>query len=230
VDLSVFRGRRVAVIGRGQSACESAVLLSENGAEVELITRGPIHWIGSELPGTDGGLFWRLHTALTPPSPVGPFPLDWLNEHPGLTRFIARPLRKKIATRSLRAAASAWLQPRASRVRMTLGRIIVSVRALESRLILKLDDGSESTVDHVVLATGYKLDISKPGLLTPELLGKIERIDGCPVLRPNFESSAAGLHFVGCSAIPSHGPLMRFIWGAGFAARSLTRGVLAAKS
>jgi hypothetical protein len=219
----------VAVIGRGQSACESAVLLSENGAEVELITRGPVHWIGSELPGTGGGLFWKLHNALTPPSPVGPFPLNWLNEKAGLTRFIARPLRKKIAIRSLRPAASAWLQPRARGVRMTLGKIVVSVRASESQLILRLDDGSESTVDHVVLATGYKLDISKPGLLSPELLGKVQRVDGCPVLRPNFESSAAGLHFVGCSAIPSHGPLMRFIWGAGHAARSVTRSVLAEK-
>jgi hypothetical protein len=96
-------------------------------------------------------------------------------------------------------------------------------------LILKLDDGTQSTVDHVLLATGYKIDISKPGLLSTGLLDRIKQVDGCPVLRANFESSVAGLHFMGCSAVPSIGPLMRFIWGAGHAARSVTRSVLAAK-
>jgi hypothetical protein len=57
----------------------------------------------------------------------------------------------------------------------------------------------------------------------------VERIDGYPVLRGNFESSVAGLHFMGCNAVPSYGPLMRFIWGAGYAARSVTRGVLSEK-
>ena len=45
-DLGVFHGRRVAVIGRGQSACESAALLHEAGAEVELICRGDVRWLG----------------------------------------------------------------------------------------------------------------------------------------------------------------------------------------
>ncbi|HEV2000087.1 MAG TPA: NAD(P)-binding domain-containing protein, partial [Xanthobacteraceae bacterium] len=44
-SFDAFRGRRVAVIGRGQSACESAVLLSEAGAEVELLSRGKVRWI-----------------------------------------------------------------------------------------------------------------------------------------------------------------------------------------
>jgi FAD-dependent urate hydroxylase len=225
-DLGIFRGRRIAVIGRGQSALESAVLLSENGAEVELISRGPVHWIGSEVPGETK---WKLHQAITPPSPVGPFPLNWLNEMPGIMHRVSRNLRQKIAIRSLRPAASAWLMPRSKEVRMTPGRTVASVKALDSRLILKLDDGSQSTVDHVLLATGYKIDIAKPGILSPELVNMVERIDGYPVLRGNFESSVAGLHFMGCNAVPSYGPLMRFIWGAGYAARSVTRGVLSEK-
>jgi cation diffusion facilitator CzcD-associated flavoprotein CzcO len=39
-----YRGKRVAVIGRGQSGCEAAALLHEAGAEVELICRGDLIW------------------------------------------------------------------------------------------------------------------------------------------------------------------------------------------
>ena len=40
-EFSRFQGKRVAVIGRGQSALESAALLHENGAEVQVLTRDP---------------------------------------------------------------------------------------------------------------------------------------------------------------------------------------------
>ena len=50
-----FRGKRVAVVGRGQSACESAALLAEAGAEPVLICRGPIRWFGAGAPAVSGG-------------------------------------------------------------------------------------------------------------------------------------------------------------------------------
>ena len=40
-DLSTFRGRRVLVVGLGQSALESAALLHEAGASVEIVGRRP---------------------------------------------------------------------------------------------------------------------------------------------------------------------------------------------
>ncbi len=39
-----------------------------------------------------------------------------------------------------------------------------------------------------------------------------------------------GLHFIGASAVASYGPLMRFIAGAGFAARAVTKRVLGQRS
>jgi cation diffusion facilitator CzcD-associated flavoprotein CzcO len=95
VDLSSFKGLRVGVIGRGQSATESAVLLAEVGAEVELISRGPVHWIGSETASVapPDGLKWKLHKALTPPSGVGPFPLNWTVEVPGAIHRLPAGLR-----------------------------------------------------------------------------------------------------------------------------------------
>jgi cation diffusion facilitator CzcD-associated flavoprotein CzcO len=81
-----LRNRRVAVLGRGQSACESAVLLSEAGAEVELISRGDVRWIGSENPGADSGkeLVWSIHKVLTSTGAVRPFPLNWLVDMPAI--------------------------------------------------------------------------------------------------------------------------------------------------
>jgi hypothetical protein len=47
-----------------------------------------------------------------------------------------------------------------------------------------------------------------------------------PVLNGGLESSVRGLHFVGVAAVASFGPLLRFIAGAGFAARRVTRAAL----
>src|SRR5438876_11910703 len=46
-DLRRFRSGRVLVIGGGQSALESAALLHESGAKVEVVVRQEVvHWIG----------------------------------------------------------------------------------------------------------------------------------------------------------------------------------------
>jgi len=47
------------------------------------------------------------------------------------------------------------------------------------------------------------------------------------VLANGLESSVPGLHFIGASAVASFGPLLRFVAGTGFAARTVTRAVLA---
>ncbi len=91
---------------------------------------------------------------------------------------------------------------------------------------VELDTGLR-VYDHVLLATGYDIDISKLRILAPDLLERIACADGSPVLAAGFESSVPGLHFVGASAAASFGPLMRFIAGARYAARSVTRAALA---
>ena len=45
-DLTVFAGKRVLVVGGGQSALESAVLMAERGAEVEVaVRRAEVVWL-----------------------------------------------------------------------------------------------------------------------------------------------------------------------------------------
>jgi hypothetical protein len=47
-------------------------------------------------------------------------------------------------------------------------------------------------------------------------------VKGSPVLSSSFESSVPGVYFAGLAAAASFGPVMRFAFGAGFAARRLT--------
>ncbi len=220
-DLSVFRGKRVGVIGRGQSACESAALLAESGAEVEIISRGDIRWLGIPANGTTQTTVDRwLREALAAPSEVGPFPLSWLVEMPGIVRHIPAALRSEFSGRCLKAAASGWLKPRFAKVRCNPGRTILAARTRGSRITLDLDDGTK-TFDHVLLGTGYRVDISRIGILASQLLDRIDCVGGSPLLGPGLQSSVPKLHFVGSYAVRSFGPLLRFIAGAPYAARAV---------
>jgi FAD-dependent urate hydroxylase len=218
-DLSAFRGKHVAVIGRGQSACESAALLAEAGATVEIISHGPIHWLGiSNAAATT--LRRRLRKVLTAPSEVGPFPLSWLVEVPGLVRLLPPQIRAEFAQRCLKAGATGWLKPRFNNVACNPGRAITAARALGGCIALDLDNAGR-TFDHVLLGTGYRIDLARLGILAPRLLESIARVEGSPLLGPGLESSVPKLHFVGCYAVKSFGPLLRFIAGAPYAARAV---------
>jgi hypothetical protein len=89
-----------------------------------------------------------------------------------------------------------------------------------------LDEGTERAVDHVLLGTGYTIDISRYDFLPAVLLDQIDRVDGYPVLGAGLESSVPGLHFLGAPAALSFGPVMRFIVGTWYASPAITRRVL----
>ncbi len=220
--LDAWPGQRVAVIGRGQSACESAALLREAGSDVEIICRGDIRW--AEAPSLPARRDW--HRLSRAPSAVGPRPLDLLNELPGVEHRMPDGARAWINSRSLRAAAARWLEPRLDGVRVQAGRRIESATTMGNQVGLRLDNGLR-VYHHVLLATGYKVDIAKLRMLPPELRRRIARADGCPTLGEGFESTVPGLHFVGASSVASYGPLMRFMAGTGYTARSITRAHLA---
>jgi hypothetical protein len=229
VNPADYRGKHVAVVGRGQSAVESAVLLGEAGAQVDLIARGDVRWLGSDLGDQrpKSGLRWQLREMLEAPSAIGPLPYSWLVDMPDLMYSLPPGLRDFFSVKALRPAASAWLKPRAQGVRIDAGRAIVDAEPrVDGKIELRLDNGT-TAFDHVVLATGYRVDIGKLGVLTPEVLRQVDLRAGYPVLSPYFESSVPGLHFVGSTAVGSFGPLPRFVAGAGFAARRVTAAAVA---
>jgi thioredoxin reductase len=218
-DVRRFEGKRVAVIGAGQSALESAALLHEARAIVEVIARQPdLRWIGGHPwlhhMGPISSLLYSSHD-------VGPAGISRLVAYPKLVSHVPLRLRDRIRTRAVRPAGSRWLPERLAAVKLTTGRSIVQAAAYGDEVSLKLDDGSERRVDHVVLGTGYRVDISRYGFLPPEITGEIALFDGYPKLRSGFRSSVPGLHFIGATAARSFGPLLYFVAGTEFASREL---------
>jgi len=218
-DLGQFKGRRVAVIGAGQSALESAALLKEAGVEVEVIARQTkLNWVGLH-PGMHhlGALSRLLYSSRD----VGPAGISRLVALPNLFRKLPRSLQNRIAYRAIRPAGSGWLGPRLEGVPITLGRTVVSAAETGSQLRLRLDDGTERLVDHALLATGFRADVSRYPFLPPSLVQRLQMAGGYPVLRSGLESSVPGLHFLGKPASWSFGPLLCFVSGTEFAANAL---------
>ena len=103
------------------------------------------------------------------------------------------------------------------------GRRIEAAVPAGEELEIRLDDGTLRRFDHLVLGTGYQVDLARYPFLAPELLVRIRRLNGYPVLAAGLVSSVPGLHFVGAPAAWSFGPIMRFVSGSWYAGRAVTR-------
>ena len=219
-DLQALAAGRVAVIGAGQSALESAALLHEHGADVEVIARcRNLRWIGAHKwlhhLGPVSAMLYSRHD-------VGHAGLSRLVAYPNLLARFPLSLRDKLRTRAIRPAGALWLAPRLSKVKMSMGRSVATAAAANGHGVrLRLDDGSERMVDHVLLGTGYRIDVAKYEFLPPDLLRQVRRLDGSPALTAGFSSSVPGLHFIGATAARSYGPLLCFVAGTEFASRHL---------
>ena len=223
-DVRKFAGKRVAVIGAGQSALESAALLHEAHAQVEVIVReSHVRWIGMHSwlhhMGPLSSLLYSSHD-------VGPVGISRLVAYPNLVSHVPLKLRDKIRTRAVRAAGSRWLPERLAGVKITTSRAVSQASTLGNEVALKLNDGSERRVDHVLLGTGYQVDISKYDFLPPDLARDVKQFDGYPRLAGGFRSSVPGLHFIGATAARSFGPLLYFVAGTEFASRELVSYIL----
>jgi FAD-dependent urate hydroxylase len=222
-DLSVLAGRTVAVVGAGQSALESAALLREAGCEVEVLARAPRVFFLRRQPWMHKlGPLTRLMFA---PAEVGPAGLSRVVALPGWYRRLPRVLQDRFAVRSLRPAGAAWLIPRLRDVPITTGVVVTGVKRMNGAVRLTLNDDSERRVDHVLLATGFRVEIGRYAFLPEDLLRSVNRVDGYPSLSRTFESSVPGLYFLGAPAAWSFGPLMRFVAGTEWAAHALARGI-----
>ncbi|MFE0424176.1 NAD(P)-binding domain-containing protein [Streptomyces sp. NPDC058953] len=228
-DLTRFRDRDVIVVGAGQAALETATLLAETGARPTLVARADrVNWNTVPLP-EDRPVARRLRTPL---SGLGSGWRSWIySELPWAVRRLPDPRREHIARTALGPAGAWWLRERyegalpellAHRVRgATLhhGRIRITLDAPEGPATL--------TTDHVVAATGFVPDLDRLPLLDPALRTRLTTLGtgGSPELTPLFESSCPGLFFTGLLSAPAFGPSMRFVHGATYTARHVTRGV-----
>ena len=220
VNYSVFRDKKVAVVGAGQSALEATALLHEAGAFVDLIVRDPtIRWM-TRLPA-ERGLLQRFRR---PVSALGVGIKSWaFTRFPGASYYLPDHIRADLLDRHIPPSGAWWLRDRCQKAAATmLSTRVVGADACDSKvkLSLSIDDGPsfERFYDHVIPATGYRVDVDQLGLLDQHTRSAIARIDTAPRLDRAFQSSAPGLYFIGPSAAMSFGPLCRFVAGAAHAA------------
>jgi FAD-dependent urate hydroxylase len=226
-DLTHFRGQRVVVIGGGQSALESAALLHECQADVELLVRESVVQWTWQRPWLH--TFRPVGAVLYAWPDVGPAFISHAVARPNLYRLLPRWLQDSWRAKSVRPNGVGWLKPRLRDVTISTGLAVLSASARGNQVELKLSDGSHELVDHVLMATGYRVDVRKYEFLSASLVSALRLIGGCPVLGRGFESSVPGLHFLGAPAVWSYGPLMRFVAGADFAARTVSQSVVRAR-
>ena len=232
-QFAAFRGHDVAVIGGGQSALEAAALLHEVGARPQLVVRKrSILW--QNRVSQSRGLWQRLRS---PISGLGSGPIAWALTHlPGAMHWLPAALRTRFVQSHLPAEGAWWLRERVENlVPVHTGTTVVAAREAAGRVALLLraaKDGRERqlVVDHVIAGTGYDIDVDRIDLLQPKIRRAIQRLKSAPSLNATFESSVPGLRFIGPASAMSFGPLFRFVVGAEYTARIVSRNLATSAS
>jgi len=142
--------------------------------------------------------------------------------------MMPRSFRLKVVKRHLGPAPGWFMKERVEgRLPLHLGTRIAAVEVSTGGMQLSLErsSGGRSSleVSHLIAATGYRPDIGRLPFLSDDLRQRILTADDAPVLNRQFECSVPGLYWVGLASANSFGPLARFAYGAGFAARRVAR-------
>jgi|HubBroStandDraft_4_1064222.scaffolds.fasta_scaffold01487_3 thioredoxin reductase len=225
-EVEPFRGRSVVVIGGGASALDLAGLLREAGAEVQLVSRRNELKFHSQPTGKPRSWWKQIRH---PQSGLGPgLRSRFFADAPGVFYYLPESLRLMIVRRTLGPSGGWFVRDMViGKVPLHLGCTPQSAEIQNGkvRLSLQAADGSKRDIvtEHVIAATGYRVNMNRLKFLNAEIRSSLKTVDGSPVLSKSFESSIPGLFFAGVAAANSFGPVMRFAFGAGFAARTITR-------
>ena len=200
VAFGPLAGKRVLIVGGRQSAYEWAALLREAGvAEVHV-----------------------SHRQAAPPFAVSDWawvmPLvDRMVTEPGWYRALPQAEQETIAHHLYiegRLKLEPWLASRVLRDgihRWPQTRLSSATETTAGDLAVTLDTGQELAVDHVILATGYKVQIDRlPLLAAGNLLPRLAQRNGFPLLTEHFETSVPNLSMTSMPAAQDFGPFFNF--------------------
>jgi thioredoxin reductase len=224
-EVEPFRGRSVVVIGGGASALDLAGLLREAGADVQMVSRAAELHFHSQPTGKPCSWWQQVRH---PQSGLGPGTRSrFYADAPGAFHYLPEGLRLYIVGKALGPSGGWFIRDKViGKLPLHLGCTPQGAEVHNGKVHVKVRvaDGSqrEFVTEHVIAATGYKVNLERLKFLNPEIRSKVKTLKGAPVLSSNFESSVDGLYFGGVSAANSFGPVMRFAFGAGFAARTIT--------
>lgn len=222
-DLARFAGKDVTIVGCGQSALELAVMLHEQSANVRLLARAERVVWGLD-PNSPRSMLQRLRS---PDAGLGP---GWrsvvVSELPKVFWRLPPRIRRDYFAKSWGPFGAWWLQQRArDRFPLLTSHTIAHAVERGGKLLLTAHNPEKTVTfetDHVIAATGYRVDLDCLQHLSPALRAKIKTYEGAPILDRALQCSVADLHFVGAASALSFGPVMRFVYGAKHAAAFLT--------
>jgi len=221
-DLRSFAGREVIIVGSGASAMDLAALLRQHGAVVTVVARRSVVKFHTSLGNRT--LYDKIRAPMTT---LGP---GWKSvlctEAPLLFHIMPEAFRVDVVRRYL-GPAPAWFvrEQVEGRIPIITGASLKAARVENgrARLLVSRSDGHtiHLSADHIISATGYKVDVRRIEFLSRRILAGLRYADQAPALSTNFESSVRGLYFVGTASANSFGPMLRFVCGADFTARRL---------
>ena len=224
--LERFKGREVAVVGAGASALDLAGLLYRAGAHVQVVARAREIRFHDPPEKVEISLMDRLRNPITG---IGPgWRLFWCTNLPLVFRQMPEKFRIE-KVRTLLGPRPCWFvkEDVVGKVPFRLGVTVTEATVENGRASLQLVDGAGGKqsllIDHVIAATGYKVDLRRLKFIAPPLVAAVRSVEHTPILSSNFESSVHGLYFVGTAAANTFGPLLRFAYGAQFTARRLSK-------
>lgn len=215
VDFQPLRGKRLLLIGGGQTAFEWAALAAEAGAAAVHVA---YRHATPRFAASDWS--WVLPMA------------DAEAAKPGAFRALSAAQKSAVHRRfhaEGRLKLEPWLEPRLDREEIELWprhRLRQVFEAAAGSLEVELERAGVAAVvpeiDLVVLATGYRVDVARLPMLRP-LLGDLAIEHGYPCLDEALQSSVENLFFTGPLAAPAAGPAFAFLAGAPAAARIIGR-------
>jgi lysine/ornithine N-monooxygenase len=143
-------------------------------------------------------------------------------------RHLSAASRVRRARTALGPAGASWLRGRVEGEFPVLGGMTLDrAESGPEGAWLGLAHGSgariEVAVDHVIAATGYRPDLSRLTFLDEGMRSRLRTVAGTPVVDRDYQTSAPGLFVVGPGVAPTFGPVMRFVYGADHAARTVGR-------
>ena len=195
-----FKSKRCLIIGGRMSAFESAALLYEVGCpEVYISYR-------HDTPEfTESAWNWVI--------PL----LNKMLEDPNWYREL-NPIEKeeigKNFYREGRLKMEPWLTPRIEKDTIFLlpKTEVVNSRAISDEgLQINLKNGEQITVDHIIMATGFKVDMNNiPFLNSGGILEKLNIKNGYPELDINLQTNIPGLYVTSMAATQDFGLFFGF--------------------
>ena len=199
LDAGDWKGKRILVVGGGQSSAEAIHYLGNADNHIDMLIR------------KDGILYNSMHVAFSNERKQRLFKI--------INSFPHSPLeyRRDNCRTLLPVSIEPYLENMVSTTAgLISGQEIESVNGGDNGSSLRVDfkDGSSRDYDRIVYGTGYMSTLDNLSFDIDFLNGsKIDRVGGLPDLDDTCESSVPGLYFIGALSALRAGPQVNFVFG-----------------